>query len=486
MKKQWIVGVIALLVVVLAVWFFWPKDQSAHVRVVPADATALMELDLEGFLQESELSEEKIKTLLPEHMDVWNSGIDWEKHAYVFVDAVGMNGCLLAVKDAGELKEFLAQNGELMGITPVEEQQGYYWSLVSGSFVLGFDDDVLMIMGPTLASAQAEMRQRMLGYLKQDKSESVLKAPLYKKMQEQDGVLKAAVSLEMFPEYYRMFQNLGLPEHVDFSKMLMTLSIESKKGQIVFHTGVLSEDPALAQKMKALDDLSGQIDGDFLTSVSPNTTLWMGANLKGDKLMQLMSEIPPLRLYLMAMNHVMDVERMIRSIDGDVALSGTVDGEPVVCVQAHMSDLSFMDDADYWISSARASGNYEFERVDEDLYRIGKVAPQDLFLGLKDRNVLFTTSRSAMNGLQKGMDSDLLKPYEDDIRESKFYVWGNLGAVNGVIRSMGLSEQNPQVQQVERFFGKFKAVALRSTKATSMDLIFYLKNKESGLKQLFE
>lgn len=480
------VGIIALLVVILAVWLFWPKDQSSHVRVIPADATALMEVDLEGFLQESELSEEKIKTWLPENMDVWNCGVDFEKRAYVFVDAVGINGCLLAVKDAAGLKEFLTRNGERLGMGPIEEQQGYSWSLLSGSFLMGFNDDVLMIMGPTMASAQAEMRQRMLGYLKQDKSESVQNSPLYKNVQEQKGILKAAVSLEMFPEYYRMFQNLGLPEHVDFSKMLMTLSMESQKGRIVFHTGVISEDPALAQKMKALDDLSGQIRGDFLTSVSPNTALWMGANLKGEKLMQLMSEIPSLRLYLMAMNHVMDVEQMIRSIDGDVALSGTLGEEPVVCVQAHMSDLSFMDEADYWISSAQHSGSYEFERLDEDLYRIGKVARRDLFLGLKDRNVLFSTDRTAMNELQKGLDGDLLKPYEEDIRKSKFYVWGNLAAMDGVIRSLGLPEQSPQVQQAERFFGKFNAVALRSTKATSMDLIFYLKGKENGLKQLFE
>lgn len=486
MKKQWIIGIAVLLIVILGGWFFWPKNQISHIRVIPADVTALAELDIASFMQESDLTEEKVKAMLPENVDLLNSGLDLQKNAYAFVDATGMNGCLFAVEDVDLLKKFLAQNGDKMGIAPIEEQQGYFWSMIGNSFVLGFDSEVLMIMGPTVVSAQAELRQQMLGYLKQDKKESVLQAPLFKKLQDQKGLFRAVASLEMFPEYYKIFQNLGLPEHVDFSKMLMAVSMDSEKGKIVFRAGVIAEDKALAQKMKALDDLSGQINGDFIESVNPATTLWMGGNLKGDKLMKLLREMPTLRLYLMAMNHVMDVENMIRKIDGDVALSVTMKQEPVIQMQAHMSDFSFMDDVDYWIASANRSGAYQFERIDEDLYRIGNVARQDLYFGLKDKNILFTTSKEAMGELQKGFDSDLLIPYKEDIKRSKFYIWTNLNAVNEMLQSVGISGNDSEIQQVERFFGKFNAVALRSVNATSIDLIFYLKDKESGLKQLFE
>lgn len=486
MKKQWIISIAALLVIILGVWFFWPKNQDSHARVIPADATALTELDIADFMQESDLTEDKIKKLFPKDVDLLNCGLDLQKNAFAFVDAMGMNGCLFAVEDIDLLKDFLSRNGERMAISPVEEQQGYFWSMLGNSFVLGFDDEVLMIMGPTVASAQAELRQQMLGYLKQSKDESVLKAPLFKKLQDQEGFLKAVASLEMFPEYYKAFQNLGLPEHVDFSKMLMTVSVGAEKGRVVFRTGVVAEDKALAQKMKALDDLSRRIDGDFITSVSPNTMLWMGMNLKGDKLMKQIGEMPTLRLYLMAMNHVMDVEEMIRHIDGDVSLAATMEGEPVFQVQAQMANFSFMDEADYWIASAKHSGAYRFDRLDEDLYCIGNVARKDLYMGLKDKNLLFTTSRRAMDELQKGLDHDLLVPYREDIKESKFYIWANLRSLNSALQSFGVSDDDPEMQQVEKFFGKFNAVALRSTNATSIDLIFYMKDKERGLKQLFE
>ena len=484
MKKQWIIGGVVLLVVILAAWFFWPKDQSSHARVIPADATALMAFDTEEFIKESDLTEEKLKKFFPGHEDLYQLGLDFEKNAYGFVGADGMNGFLFPVNDVELLKEYLNKNGESMGATPVEEQQGFFWSSLGGSFVIGFDDEVLLIMGPTIASAQAELRQQMIAYLKQDKKESVLEAPIYKKLQEQKGILKAVTSLEMFPEYYKMFENLGLPEHVDFSKMLMTVSMDSENGKILFRAGVIAEDKALAQKMKALDDLSRQIDGEFLSSVSPNTMVWMGANVKGEKLMKLMSEIPSLRLYLMAMNNVMDVEKMIQNIDGDIALSATMDKEPQIQMQAQMANLSFMDDVDYWISSARNSGGYLFEKVDEDLYRIGNVARSDIYLGLKDKNVLLTNSKGLMVDLQKGMKHDLLEPYKDDIKDSKFYVWTNMGAMNSLLGSM--SGNNDDLAKVEASLGKIEAIALRSSNATSMELILYLKDKKSGLKQFFE
>lgn len=167
---------------------------------------------------------------------------------------------------------------------------------------------------------------------------------------------------------------------------------------------------------------------------------------------------------------------MIQNIDGDIALSATMDKEPQIQMQAQMANLSFMDDVDYWISSARNSGGYLFEKVDEDLYRIGNVARSDIYLGLKDKNVLLTNSKGLMVDLQKGMKHDLLEPYKDDIKDSKFYVWTNMGAMNSLLGSM--SGNNDDLAKVEAFLGKIEAVALRSSNATSMELILYLKDKK--------
>ena len=72
MKKQWIISIAALLVIILGAWFFWPKNQDSHARVIPADATALAELDIADFMQESDLTEDKIKKLFPKDVDLLN------------------------------------------------------------------------------------------------------------------------------------------------------------------------------------------------------------------------------------------------------------------------------------------------------------------------------------------------------------------------------------------------------------------------------
>lgn len=486
MKKQWIIGIAALLVVIIAVWVFWPKDGASHARVIPADATALASFSTEDFIKESGLTDEKMEKMFPGSKELYQDALDLEKNVYAFVSGDGMIGFLFPVKDADKLKECLSKS-KALNVSPIEEQQGYNWALLDNTLVLGFDDEVLLVMGPTIASAEAELRQQMLGYLKQDKSESVVGTPMYKNLEKQEGILKMVASVEAFPEYYKMFQNLGLPEHVDFSKMLMTASMESVAGKIVFHTGLVTEDKALSQKMKALDDLSRQIHGDFIPYASPNTLVWLGTNVKGDKLMTLMGEMTSLRLYLMAMNNVMDVERMLKTINGDLAFTVTMEKTPVVSMQAHMENLSFMDDVDYWISSARHSGSYRFERVGEDLYCMSTPMKKDLYLGLKDKDVILATDRAEMDRLQQGRKQNLLEPYEKDIKNSKFYLWANTGGLMGYYHLLGLSEkENPALGKMIQVLGKINAVALRSSNATSMDLIFYMKDKKSGLKQLFE
>lgn len=486
MKKQWIIGIAALLVIVIAVWIFWPKDQSSHARVIPADATALASFSAEDFMEESGLTDEKMKELFSGEEVLYKSALDLQKNIYAFVSADGMTGFLFAVKDADKLKEYLA-NAQKLNVSPVEEQQGYNWAMVNNSFVLGFDDEVLLVMGPTIASSQGEMRQQMLGYLKQDKAESVVETNLYKNLEKQKGIFKVAASLEMFPEYYKMFQNMGLPDHVDFSKLLMTVSMDSEPGKIVFHAGLVTEDKALAQKMKALEDMSRQIDGTFIPYAAPNTLLWMGTNVKGEKLMTLMSEVPSLRLYLMAMNNVMDVEKMLKTIDGDVAIMATMGKEPIVSVQAEMDNLSFMDDVDYWISAARNSGNYRFDRVGEDLYCMSTPMKKDIYLGLKDKNVILATDPGEMERLQQGKKRNVLESYEKDIENSKFYVWANMGGLAGYYHLLGLTDDSdPEIAKFFQIMSKIKAVALRSSEVTSMDLIFYMQDKKSGLKQLFE
>ena len=91
-----------------------------------------------------------------------------------------------------------------------------------------------------------------------------------------------------------------------------------------------------------------------------------------------------------------------------------------------------------------------------------------------------------MDRLQKGEDNDLLEPYVSDIKDSKFYAWTNMATFLVMLQAELGTTGNPYQAQFEKMLGKFNAIALRSKNATSIDLIFYLKENKSGLKQLFE
>lgn len=486
MKKQWIITWAVVIVAGLVTWFLWPNNSTTYLRVIPSDATALVSVDIDEFIKESQLSADKLKKAFPKIAQAGTAGLDLSKPVYGFATTDGKSGLLAAVDDEKQLTNFLKENASLMKAAPIEEQQGYNWTFINNMFVLGYDDEVALLMGPTLVSNQAEVRQQMVTCLKQSKKESVLESPLYQVLRKQDGMLKAVTSLNVLPQYYEVFQNMGLPEHVDFSKILVTASMETEDDRIVLHSELNAEDHALAQQMKALDDMIRPISGEFVASVSKDALFWACANVKGEKFMEKVAEAPALRLYLMAINNVMDVEQMLRKVDGDLVFSTAVDEQMTWQIQGQVSDMSFMKEADYWMAEARKSRMYQFNKLDDDLYCMSSRQFGNVFLGTKDRNLLFCNDRKLMDNLQNGAHNDLLQPYKKDIQNSKFYVWTNVTAYAKALRMFGMSKMYENMLGELSFMDKIDAMALRSVKATSMDLIFYLKDKNSGLKQMFE
>lgn len=479
MKKKTIwIAALLFLAVVLA-WLFWPKGTGSALRVIPADAGVLVEIDVPEFVRESDMSVEKSMKLFSDisgiRIDqVSDPGIDLNDKLYMFMDAGGTLGAACPVADADALKHFLQTCAA--GDARMEEQQGYQWCYF-GNMLWGFDEHVALVMGPVLPASEKEQRQQMVAYLNQKEKESAEKSMLYKQLEKQDGIVKAVTSLENIPDSYKMFQNMGLPEHLDLSKMQLAASLHSEKGRVIVKTNLITDDKNLAQRFRAFNDMCDRIDGSFIRRAPKNSLFWLGTNMRGGKFVTHLRQFPGMRLYLAALNRIIDADKILSCIDGDVAVSGSLAFTPDIRIYAQMKDRSYIDEADYWIDSAPGRS---FTRIDEDVYKLN-VASTQVFMGLEDRNLHLALSRPALNEMSLE-DTDLLAAYEQDILESKFYFWFNIAETRDFISLMGLSSDGAQM----RYLARFKAMALRALSPTSIECIAYMSKDESGLKQLLE
>src|SRR3712207_9241831 len=72
-------------------------------------------------------------------------------------------------------------------ISPLQEYRGVHFAVLNDSWMIGFNDQSFLVMGPTPASGQSILRQNMANYLKQDDEQGIGSSKLFTKLDSIDS-----------------------------------------------------------------------------------------------------------------------------------------------------------------------------------------------------------------------------------------------------------------------------------------------------------
>lgn len=397
-------------------------SSDAYANVLPNDATAIARLDAKAFLRDADLSVKDVIQLLRSSQDSDDApriGVDVKHPVYLFASSSNNMGAVFAVDDEDDLIAFCESRqaeGHASEITP---QRGYSWVVVEQQWLLAFDAKKALVMGPAVGAAQDQLRNEMARLLEQKREDSGLETPLFDALSKSDEPLVAVVAPEVLPaEARQVLRRFKVSSRAD---ALLRLTVETDDNELELEANVLAESDGVKDELKRMDDVLRPIKGSLTEHTHAENVAWIAMNVDGSMLLDALRSDATVRTALLALNLAFDLDRIIRSVDGDFAMELTEaaslggnarNDSPFnsLYVTAVVSNTDFLNDASTWGNS---------------LIGVQALTPQDFVLNLGSGSLYFgVEGKTFYLGGEQGLvheENSYLHQRRNDIKGNRFF-----------------------------------------------------------------
>ena len=266
--------------------------------------------------------------------------------------------------------------------------------------------------------------------MKQGADESALQTELYQLLGTKNDPLVAAVRPELLPK--DMLGALSFLDLKSSQQGLFRLALEPDDEELELDIDIISDDPDVQAELKKVNALMRPIAGRLVDNAHTQNALWMAVNTQGEELLKVLRSNASLRTTLLSLNFIVDVDRMIQAIDGDVTLelmSAKATPETVGNLQfsfdfkdaaflAQVSNTDFLSGASSW-------GN-TFINVTplSSTEYVVNIEPSPIHFGVKN-NTLYVSAECGL--VTEG--NAYLRNQRDDILGARFYATFNLSSI---------------------------------------------------------
>ena len=447
MKKKLLIitasGIFVTLVTIAATFVALRGSSEAYVRTIPYNATAIARLDLRSFLSDADLSLQDVISLLRrshESDDAKKVGVNMKRPVYAFISAAGNVGLAAAVSDEDDLEDFCESWHREGHASEIVEQRGYSWVVIEQQWLLAFDSKKALMMGPSIGAGQEQLRTEMMQLLEQKEKDSGMESSLFAALSKDDEPLAAVVAPEILPSAAR--RELRRMKVASKDDALLRLTLETDDNELELEADVLAESEDAKAELKRMDDLLRPIKGSLTDYAHTENVAWIALNVEGATLLDALRSNNAVRTALLALNLAFDLDRIIRSVDGDVALELTnvssflgnfgVDN-PLrgLYVTAKVENTDFLSDASTW-------GN--------NLFGVQALTQQDFALNLGATSYYFgVQDRTFYLGATQGLtneQNDYLQRKHSDIKGNRFFA---TFAIPSLVNQLGSKTSLPSV-----------------------------------------
>ena len=427
------------------VYMLMGSGSDSYLCALPKDATAIARLDVAEFVDELDFSEAERKQLLwrcAQVDEVSDIGLDLRRPLYGFATQKGDFGVVAAVADDDAFARLCKSYYEKGMATETVRQRGYYWTVVQGQWVLAFDSKKALLMGPAVGAGQEQVRTEMARLLSQDRDESGEQQTLFQHLKAGEA-LTAVVTPELVPSHVHAFLRPFGIHPADGALLSLSLDFDDEEADL--QADVLAESAEAKAALKQTGTLFRPLKGQLLRFISSSSPLWLTANVQGSVLLDRIRQTSA-RGLLVALNMVLDADRIIESFDGDIAVE-------MSRLPSSLSDLSAL--AEVSLTAKIASSDFlrnssswgnawiNVERLSDQTFRLNwESAP--LFFGVED-DVFYMGARPLPSRTSNAHPTDVI----DDLSDKRFYAIADLQAL---MQIMGLEHRAlpPIVRQMER------------------------------------
>lgn len=348
----------------LAVLATLASCSSDYTDVIPSGSQALMSIDIQSLSNSSKINKQAGNEFLKNILHVESPsdvGLDFSSKIYLFESTDGSLGLVAKVSDEDDLADFFGRLQNDKVCTPVEEKHDCSFTVINDAWLVGFTSSAMLVMGPTVASARAELMLTMSKYLG-GSEKGITEKPIFDKLTSLKTSVALVSTVSALPAKFAPLAALGAPEDADPSSVMIAAEIENK-GKYVQITGEpFSFDKDVNDALKSAQKTYRPITGEF-SDVYGQSFMTMYTNVDGSKYLQLLRSDKGMRAMLAGLNTLIDADKMIKSINGDVIIrynpgaDGKEKSADYYQLKAHLCGNDFMKDVGYWQKSLPAGAS---------------------------------------------------------------------------------------------------------------------------------
>ena len=350
-------------------------SNSDYVNVVPRESVAMAAIDMgdgEWAMGNGEWSLE-------------NSGVDLSSKMYAFETPDGTLGLVAKVDDSDAVTDmFVKLSGEGKCSKP-EERRGARFVMVKDSWLAGYNDDAIAVIGPISLMERTSTEQKMLKMFAQDENHGAKNSRIFQTLDTLDAPVALVAQASALPEQAVLPFTIGAPKEADASQIMLSAKINKEDELLVIRGKTFSYNEGIDKKLKENDKVFRPVTDDMLGKLSPRSMGFLFMNVNGEDFLKVLQQNRGFQALLAGANTAIDMDNILRSVDGDIVFSlSNLNGD--FDLMARLAKKDFLNDVGYWKTSCPAGSTITDAGKDAYLYKNGDmrfsfaVTPDNLFV----------------------------------------------------------------------------------------------------------
>lgn len=385
MKKTRFFIIASLMIVLMSAC-----SDNDYLNAIPSKSTAVISIDMSRLNgQEQEQNQEHIlKTML--HVDdVSKCGLDVKEKVYLFETIDGNLGLCAKVADEGDVSNWLSELSQQRICSTVTERKGFHFAVLKDYWLVGFSSKALLVMGPVVAEAQAEMQRQMVRYLNADEDAGIKSSKLFAQLDSIDSPMAMVAQAVALPEKFVAPFTLGAPKDADASQIVIAAGMDVEDGVLKIAGRTFSFNPSINQALVKSQQVFRPIQGDYVQSMPDDAMAGIFMNVAGSRFLPLVQSNQGLQTLLMGINASIDMDNILRSVDGDMSIVLPILGADhmQMMMAARLSHAKWLSDVDYWKQSCPKGSTIGNWKSNAFCYSSGKTC---FYFGVTDDKQFFS------------------------------------------------------------------------------------------------
>lgn len=404
-------------------------SKDDYRNAIPRDCTALVSVDM------NQLTGNRYQLLLKlllKSSSLEDLGMDLSNQVFLFEAADGTFGMCVGVADADRLAATLEKLATVGGCEQPEERRGYRFTLIGGSWVVGYSDVALLLMGPVVKEGVLEMQNRMARLLAQGEEQGVLGTRIYEKLQSMKGRMNVVAQAQALPEQVVMPFMLGAPQDADASQVYVAAEMSLRDGMLLMDGETFSFNKSVDASLQEASKIYRPIQGRYIPMLDDEAVMAMLVNVEGKDYLKLLQSNRSLQSLLAGVNTAIDMDNILRSVNGEMLVQTTLgqQGGMQLALNAELAHTDWLRDVAYWKQSCPPGARLDDWKENAWHFSNGE---QSFYFGVTSDAQFFSgTHESRVSAMLQGVPetSGISPKLAGELKGSRLVMLLNLEALN--------------------------------------------------------